>query len=352
MINSNNKPLNNEAIIEDFTTEHYCELVRLAQLNYQFVSYENPPFGERFVLWRHDCDYSLNAAFKLAEIEAQEGVSSTFFINPHCEFYNIFEKEQTKLLERILELDHSLGLHFDAGYYETNSEAELEDQIANEKLLVERLVGSKLFSFSFHNPSQKLLSYEKDSYGGLMNCYSKRLKKEVAYCSDSNGYWRFKRLHDALLEASDSCLQVLTHPGWWQEKPMPPRQRIFHSVYGRASAVMKHYDLGLERHGRLNHVGDASSLTFLKTIEPSFHHCCDYLWNQEYYRTLYIELWYFYQCQINRLCEIKLNKDWSISLSDFYEFLSNELQRRNASELFEVIFNQKISELDGVNDKT
>ena len=63
MIKSDNQPLNEEAFIEDFTVEHYGELLRLAQVNYQFVSYENIPFGERFILWLHDCDFSLNRAY-------------------------------------------------------------------------------------------------------------------------------------------------------------------------------------------------------------------------------------------------------------------------------------------------
>ena len=190
MIKSDNHPLNEEAFIEDFTTDQYRKLLRLAQVNYQFVSCENIPFGERFILWRHDCDYSLNRAFKLAEIEAQEGVRSTYFINPHCEFYNILEIGQAKLVEQILEMGHSLGLHFDAGFYKTSSEAELEEQITSEATLMERFFGSKLFAFSFHNPHEALLAYEEDSYGGLLNCYSRKFKEEIPYCSDSNGYWR------------------------------------------------------------------------------------------------------------------------------------------------------------------
>ena len=57
VISPENKMLNKLPSEDDFTTKHYRKLIRLAQLNYQFVSYENPPFGERFILWRHDCDF-------------------------------------------------------------------------------------------------------------------------------------------------------------------------------------------------------------------------------------------------------------------------------------------------------
>ncbi len=42
-----------------------------------------------------------------------------------------------------------------------------------------------------------------------------------AYVSDANGYWRFRRLLDVLVEGTDVRLHVLTHPGWWQAEPMP-----------------------------------------------------------------------------------------------------------------------------------
>lgn len=36
-------------------------------------------------------------------MERNENITSTYFINPHSEFYNIFEKEQTELLNNIIE---------------------------------------------------------------------------------------------------------------------------------------------------------------------------------------------------------------------------------------------------------
>ena len=57
VIKSDNQHTNEEAFIEDFTTEHYRELLQLARLKYKIVSYENISFEERFVLWGHFCIY-------------------------------------------------------------------------------------------------------------------------------------------------------------------------------------------------------------------------------------------------------------------------------------------------------
>jgi len=238
--------------IEDFTTKHYRELICFAKQNYLFVSYGNIPNEGRFVLWRHDCDFSLNRAYRLACIEEEEGVRSTYFINPHSEFYNPFEKGQAKLIEKILGLGHDIGLHFDAGFYETTSADQLNEQIGYEASLLRYFFGVKSFAFSFHNPTDFLLKCENDCYGGLLNCYSAYFKNHVAYCSDSSGYWRHRRLVEVLMEATDERLQILTHPVWWQEEAMYPRDRVRRAIEGRSLAVMRFYKGELEATGRVN----------------------------------------------------------------------------------------------------
>ena len=97
-----------------------------------------------------------------------------------------------------------------------------------------------------------LLTCEKSQYGNLINCYSLFFKQNISYCSDSNGYWRFRRLRDVLEQATDKNLQILTHPGWWQEARMLPRDRVYRAVDGRAKHVMKSYDQALENCNRIN----------------------------------------------------------------------------------------------------
>lgn len=287
MISVVNKATNEEASDGDFTINNYRCLLRLAIDKYAVVSYSHIPFGSRFLLWRHDVDYSLNRALVLAKLERQEGIKATYFINLHSEFYNVNEANQRSLVQNILALGHDLGLHFDGAFYDVTSEHDLDRLVALEAEHLHILFGLRPVAFSFHNPVAVHLACEADYYGGLVNCYSKRFKSEIAYCSDSNGYWRFRRLPDVLAEAKDPCLQVLTHPEWWQDAQMPPRQRIFRSAFGRAAASMRIYDAGLEQHGRINHAGAAGALHVLKLSQPHQFEFCDYLWNQERYETLF-----------------------------------------------------------------
>jgi len=238
--------------IDDFTINEYVDLIRIAKSNYRFVDYNLTELKGNFILMRHDCDFSLNRALRIAQIENDNSVISTFFINPHCEFYNVLEKSQTKILKKILELGHNIGLHFDLFYYDVSSEDQLNDLVGKEAQWLQSLLECKIKAFSYHNPSNLCLTWDQIEYGGLINCYSNFFQNNVPYCSDSNGYWRFRRLRDVLEQATDPCLQILTHPGWWQEKPMLPRERILRAVKGRASALMKMYDNFLEEAGRKN----------------------------------------------------------------------------------------------------
>jgi len=252
MINANNKPLNKEAYIDDFTIKEYQKLLKLAKKNYHFVFYDNFQSFEKFILWRHDCDYSLNRALKLAMIEEKEGVNATYFINPHCAFYNPFEKNQSTIISRIIELGHHIGIHFDSAYYDITSEADLEKWVAFEVHLFENIFNVKPDVFSFHNPNKYLLKCEKEKYGGIINCYSKKYKNEIPYISDSNGYWRFRRLKNVLQKADDKCLHVLTHPAWWQEVSMTPWKRIKLCIDGRGESILQNYEKELKKDGRLN----------------------------------------------------------------------------------------------------
>ena len=70
----------------DFTTEKYREVINLTKQSYVFRNYTNFDKKEKFVLWRHDVDFSVHRSFGLAKIENEEGVSATYFIHLHSEW--------------------------------------------------------------------------------------------------------------------------------------------------------------------------------------------------------------------------------------------------------------------------
>ncbi len=118
---------------EDFTEEHYLSLLLLAKRNYVFVRYKEIPWGSNFILWRHDCDLSINRAFSLARIEHENEVVATYFVNPHSDFYNIYEKTQSELLQNIIGLGHDIGLHLDAAFYGGIKDSETLEKKSDQK---------------------------------------------------------------------------------------------------------------------------------------------------------------------------------------------------------------------------
>lgn len=335
----------------DFTTNQYVELLRLAKKSYEFVGYGGHKPASQFVFWRHDLDLSLNRAVRLAQLEHDEGIRATYFLNPHCEFYNLFEKGQAQIVKHILSLGHDVGLHFDAGFYPIENEGELDKLIARETELLQDWFGVKVNAFSFHNPNAFMLSCEKEEYGGLINCYSKYFKTSVPYCSDSNGYWRFRRLRDVLEAATDSCLQVLTHPELWQETVLSPRERVFRCVYGRANKALFEYDKVLAEHGRENLAGPAGNLKFLKEINDAHYQLCDYLWNSRMLQSLFIELYRLHVRQIKQLCKAMFYKVWRVPVCNVDAFFESGTLSVDGWRLFQIVFGKSWAEACGCSEE-
>lgn len=310
---------------QDFTLAEYADLLRIAKKKYEFVTYASIDLSKRFVLWRHDVDYSLNRALGLAKIEAEESVSSTFFLNLHSDFYNIFEKSQNQLIQKIIKAGHSVGLHFDASFYDVRSEEELDLLISRESVLLSNYLGVEVTAFSFHNPTEFLLTCESDQYGGIINCYSSTFKKMIPYCSDSNGYWRHRRLRDVLESGSDSCLHVLTHPAWWQEEVMTPRERIYRAVDGRAIAVMEGYDLALKEDGRDNQTDLGAEFEIIYKALGSKARGLDFRWMRGEYASVFVDLWRLFESKLFDICKIYLCRETGISLHDSALLLRSEL---------------------------
>ena len=238
---------------KDFTRRNYRELLKLAKSKFRFKGYDEIKNKEnQSILWRHDVDFSMHSALALAKIEYEEGVTSTFFLMAHCEFYNLLEKEISQIVLKIRDFGHDVGIHFDSHYYEIEDESDIEKHLKKEFSLFESMFQISPTAFSFHNTTPFTMSCEKEEYYGLTNAYSSFFKTELDYCSDSNGYWRYNRLLDFLNTPRSKNVQVLTHPAWWQDDVMSPFDRIKRSVKGRHDKVLNDYTAALEKGGVKN----------------------------------------------------------------------------------------------------
>jgi len=242
--------------IEDFTENNYRKILKLVKNKMEFISYtqffeEAIPVKQK-AIWRHDIDFSVHRALKIAEIEKEENVLSIFFVQLNSRFYNVFEPEILEKLMLISRMGHEIGVHFDCSILKDDFGAkELEKELHFQKEILEHLLNVKIRTFSYHNPSHSLLEdYAEKQYAGLYNAYANEVRNKLAYCSDSNGYWRFKRLENFIHENEAFC--VLTHPVWWVPEAMSPRNRIQRAIDGRQKAMGKSYDDDMVLSGRIN----------------------------------------------------------------------------------------------------
>ena len=236
----------------DFTHEHYANVIQAAKLNYQFEEYSRAIIAgtNKSILCRHDVDFSVDEAVNLAIIENELGVTATYFVLLHSDYYSVFEQKVKHSFERILGLGHRLALHFDPVYYNIKSQEELEQYLIFEKNILETIFKTEVAVFSFHNPTEEILKFDAWSYGGLINTYAKELKENFAYCSDSNGHWRFKRMFDVISEEIPEKLQILTHPEWWTKEVKSPKEKIWKVIEERAERNKIEYLQAIEKFGR------------------------------------------------------------------------------------------------------
>ena len=94
-----------------FDLDHYRELLDAAKAGgYRFACFDREP-EEGDLLLRHDVDLALDAAVRLAELEAGADATATYFLMTESVFYNLDSEEGRGAIERLRALGHRVGLH-------------------------------------------------------------------------------------------------------------------------------------------------------------------------------------------------------------------------------------------------
>ena len=190
---------------------------------------------------RHDIDFSPVNAVRMAKLEKQYGICSTYTVLLSGGYYNPFEKHVRELIREIKSCGHEVGLHFDPTVHDISDEALLPARIKEEASALEDLIAAPVSMFSFHNTTDFSMSCRDREYGGLLNAYSNFFHNDVEYTSDSNGYWRFRSWDELLLE-NHKVIQVLTHPIWWCPKnEFPPFETVVKNLIERFDVALDEY---------------------------------------------------------------------------------------------------------------
>lgn len=214
----------------EFTYREYVSMLdELKQAGYIFTDYENYLKYSRCVILRHDVDYSLEKALELAELEARENVFSTYMILVSSGFYNLLNYKTRNMLQRIVNLGHNLGLHFDEANYENLDINSFKKHVMEEmQILRDQVRETNITVVSMHRPSEKCLEAELDfSQDGLINSYGNTFFKEFKYVSDSRMCWR-EPVMDYIKKGEYDRLHILTHPFWYSREKEDIKSKLHH----------------------------------------------------------------------------------------------------------------------------
>lgn len=223
--------------MKKFSLTDYAQILDAAKQKFEFVFYDDYQNKSNFILWRHDVDCSPESALRLAKLEKTKGVKSTYFIWLHSSYYHFYEKENYDAFVEIASMGHDLGLHFDSRFY-LNEIDMFEKNLLSEKIFLENFFEVRIKAFSFHNPTQKILSVYNKDICEMTNTYNSFLFSDVKYVSDSRGRKDSEQIINEI-GASD-CLkaQVLTHPVFWSNEQLDCEQKISRCVNNRAEKVL------------------------------------------------------------------------------------------------------------------
>jgi hypothetical protein len=195
----------------EFTHATYRALLQhIAAQGHTICPLRDVPERGKFVILRHDIDYSVVKALELAEIEHDLGARATVFLMLGSTYYNLLALEHLRAARRIVTLGHEIGLHYDTDAFDHLPPEEQSERVTLQARFLSDVLQTPVTSVAQHNPS---VTATRVKVVGFRDAYADEYCRRIAYLSDS------RRLFGAadpfkFFEQHDQA-QLLIHPLWW-----------------------------------------------------------------------------------------------------------------------------------------
>lgn len=238
---------------QDFSLEHYQEILKKILQSHKTINFldiweDNKLISttEKFVIMRHDVEFSVSSALRLAEIDAAHNISSTFFLLQTSE-YNPFEEETAMMIRKIISFGHDIGLHYDAGLFERIGVDAVKVAKAQVDLF-ESFFNIRIHAMSSHMPMRSGRTF---SLPGVIDTYDPEYMVNMKYLSDSNQLWREGVVTENLSKYNHIHLtthEFIWHPyGWdWSALLFKEVQDKFQRGWNRAENFINMYREGFK----------------------------------------------------------------------------------------------------------
>lgn len=192
---------------------------------YHFADYNNFNSYKRCVILRHDIDSSPALALKMAKMEYELEIKSTYFLMIRSPFYNLFSRVNNDIVKNIIDLGHNIALHYDEGYYA--KDVYLQELINEEIHMLEKNFSINIDTVSFHQPSGNIINNHIPI--SQINTYDKIYFKNVEYMSDSNMIFH-ENLLNAIKKHKYDKIQLLIHPIWWMINGKNTKEKFINTI--------------------------------------------------------------------------------------------------------------------------
>jgi len=202
-----------------FTMKKYESVLNNLKLHDFNFSTDWSKSDSNTIFLRHDIDFSLEDAHKIAVCEASLKVKSTFFFMLTSNMYNLMSKANKKIVNEIDEMGHKISLHFDpVAYSNLNS-------FVDEKNCFESFFDTTVDIVSIHRPGIFLQNNNQDLFG-IRHTYQDHYFNDMSYISDSGGKSVDDKIANYISQKNLHGLQLLLHPIWWTRKSNSPSETL------------------------------------------------------------------------------------------------------------------------------
>ena len=208
-----------------FSYSDYKEIINIIKESGRGCNFRQAQERDKFIIMRHDVEFSVDRAFALSKLELSMDFTSTYFFQWTNNSYNILSKKNMDMIKYMHERGHVIGLHF-----ALNGLTDME--LVRMKLLQEihvlsEMLGFEITEFSIHRPSADVLR-ENIVFPGIINAYQDEFftfsenvtdstPLHVKYISDAKHRWNYGT-PDADTLFNNERVQILTHPYSWTKK--------------------------------------------------------------------------------------------------------------------------------------
>jgi hypothetical protein len=208
--------------LNPFSYLEYTKIIHNVLCNHPYLDFRDVnEETTRFVLIRHDVEFSPERAIRMALLEHCLGIQTSYFFQLRNAAYNLFSERVLEIIRSIYEMGHSIGLHVHLKMLKSLND--LPDFILQDVCLMSKIVGVPVDRFSYHRPSKEVLKLNLH-INGLINTYDRLYfdfkdnddftNVNVKYFADSMHRWKYG-YPDEISLSKNPKVQLLLHPDEW-----------------------------------------------------------------------------------------------------------------------------------------